>query len=293
MNSTNQTYLRLAIFIGLSSFFGIVFYREAITEIFLIVINREGSSHGLFVPFLSLYFLWVNFDILNKLEPKTDRLGVLIIIIGIIFPILNIGSFHIKILSYIAIVSGLAFTTFGKEIFRHLAFPIVFLITMIPIPDSIYEALANYSRNIAFGGSLKIISLLGIPYFKDGWVIQLQNALLHVAISCSGIRYLITYFVFGLAYAYITRSNYLYRFGVLILTIPISHIASIVRLSVIFVMTHLFGPYWAQHKPHIFLSWSVFTGILFASIALDQFLQKKLQTNRVENMIQGSIKIDQ
>jgi uncharacterized membrane protein len=69
------------------------------------------------------------------------------------------------------------------------------------------------------------------------------------------------------------------------MTIPISHFASIWRLTIIFVMTHHFGPFWSQHKPHVFLSWVVFAVILLGAIAIDQYFMK-----RSEDRKSGSLK---
>jgi len=278
----NPKTTRIAIFIILSALAGIVFYNDAIARIFTVVTHREGSSHGVFVPFLAAYFLWLKWDTLKDLKLETSYPGIALMAIGLVFPILHLGTFHIQFIAFIIFLAGAVYLVLGREMFKHTAFPIFFLITMTPIPETVYEGLANYSRHIAFGGSLKIISALGIPYFKDGWLIQLHNALLHVAISCSGIRYLISYFVFGLAYAYITRDNPWHRVLIVALTIPISHVASIMRLTVIFVMTHVFGPFWSQHRPHVVLSWAVFAVILFASIALDQWLQKRREHRLLE-----------
>ena len=149
---------------------------------------------------------------------------------------------------------------------------------MIPIPENVYETLANYTRHISFGGSLKIISLLGIPYFKEGWIIQLPNALLRVAISCSGIRYVISYFVFGIAYAWLYRDTLKEGLPIVVLMIPISLFASILRLTAIFILTYNFGPRMAEHWPHIITSWIVFFAILVACIAIDQYFQKRRYT---------------
>ena len=281
---------RITIFIILSTLAGAIFYHEALTRIFTVVTHREGSSHGVFVPFLAIYFLWLKWDTIKTTKLETGYPGIVFIIIGLIFPIFHIGTFHIQFISFIIFLSGAIYLVLGQEMFKQTSFPVFFLIAMTPIPEAIYEGLANYSRHIAFGGSLKIISILGIPYFKDGWLIQLHNALLHVAISCSGIRYLISYFVFGLAYAYITRSNPWHRILIVALTIPLSHVASIMRLTVIFVMTHTFGPFWSQHRPHVVLSWAVFAFFLFASILLDQWLTNRRQDRpqKEENYQTGS-----
>jgi exosortase len=281
------TKYRLLIFFVLSLLTAGIFFREAIAQVFSVVIHRDGSSHGIFVPFLSLYFLWYKFDTLRPIELKTDPRGVGLMLVGLFFAVFNLGAFQIRFMAYILVVSGLVMLMLGKDMFKHTAFPVFFLITMVPIPENLYETLANYSRHIAFGGSLKIISFLGIPYFKDGWLIHLHNAVLEVAISCSGIRYLISFFVFGLAYAYITRENNWKRVLIVMLTIPISFFASIWRLTIIFFMTHHFGPFWSQHKPHVFLSWVVFAVILLGAIAIDQYLMNRSENRKPGNLETG------
>jgi exosortase len=273
---------RLLIFFVLTLLTAVTFFREAITQVFSVVIHREGSSHGVFVPFLALYFLYLNFGTLKKIELNTDPRGVALMAAGLIFPILNIGSFHIHFIAYTLVLSGLVMLMFGKDMFKNTAFPVFFLITTVPIPPNIYEAIANYSRTIAFGVSLKILSLFGIPYHRVGWDIQLPNAFLKVAIGCSGIRYMISYFVFGIAYAYIMKTSTTARLVTVALTIPISHFASIMRLTIIFMMTHYVSPYWSQPKPHIWLSWFVFFTILFGVMFLDQHFTKRLEARKLE-----------
>ncbi len=146
---------------------------------------------------------------------------------------------------------------------------------MIPIPEDLYKILADYLRHISTGGSLKIISLFGISYFREGWLIQLPNALLKVNMGCSGIRYLVSYVVFGMAYAWIYRDTTRSRLLMVALTIPISVFASICRLTAIFVLTYNFGPRMAEHGPHIITSWIVFFVILITCIAADQYFQKR------------------
>ena len=274
-------YYRLFIFIISTILAALFLYQTPITEVFSTVLHREGSSHGVFVPFLSLYFLWLKRDNLKKIDPQYNYFGIILIALGAILPLFNINNFQLDFLSFIVFLAGLICVIFGKELFKNITFPLFFLITMIPIPENIYDSLANFTRHISFGGSLKIISLLGIPYFKQGWLIQLPNALLKVAISCSGIRYLISYFVFGIAYAWLFRETTGGRLLVVALTIPVSLFASICRLTAIFILTYNFGPRMAEHWPHIITSWIVFFLILITGIAADQYFQKHRYARRL------------
>lgn len=274
MSSIKSKYYRLSIVIILTLLSGLFLYQTAIIKVFSAVIHREGSSHGVFVPFLTLYFIWLKRDIIRDIEPQFDYLGIIFIVLGTIVPLFNIGNFQINFLFLIVFLAGLFFTFFGRTFFKEISFPIFFLIAMIPIPEDLYKTLANYLRHISTDGSLKIISLLGIPYFKEGWLVQLPNALLKVNIGCSGIRYLISYVVFGIAYAWLYRDKVSSRVLIVALTIPISLFASICRLTAIFILTYTFGPYMAEHRPHIITSWIVFFVILITSIAADQYFQK-------------------
>jgi len=285
-----ETTIRLSIVIILTLLAGLFLYQAAVIEVFSAVIHREGSSHGVFVPFLSLYFIWLKRDMIRDIEPQFDYLGVVLIVIGGMVPLFHMGNFQLHFLCLIVLIAGLFFTFFGRTFFKEISFPLFFLIAMIPIPENIYETLANYLRHISTGGSLKIISLLGIPYFKQGWLIQLPNALLKVNIGCSGIRYLISYVVFGLAYAWLYRETTGGRLVIVLLTIPISLFASICRLTAIFILTYTFGPYMAEHRPHIITSWIVFFVILITSLAADQYFQKRRYARTLGGREAGMLK---
>jgi len=288
-----NNYYRLAIVIILAILSGLFIYETAIIKVISAVLHREGSSHGVFVPFLALYFIWLKRDMIRKIKPQFDYAGIVLIVLGSILPLFNIGNFQLHFLCFIVFIAGLFSSILGRAFFKEIFFPLFFLVTMIPIPENLYESLAKFTRHISFGGSLKIISLMGIPYLKQGWLIQLPNAQLQVATSCSGIRYLISYVVFGLAYAWLYRDKLKDRLLIVALTIPISLFASICRLTVIFILTYTLGPYMAEHWPHIITSWIVFFTILMTFIAIDQYFQKQQHMKRLKSdkvrMLEGEV----
>jgi len=269
LNSPNSR--RLLIFLVAAIAAGLTIYRSELAAVINSVLHREGSSHGLFVPFLSAFFVWTNRQALREIEPRSGYAGIPLIAAGLIFPLFDVASYEIVFISFIFFAAGLLITFMGWKFFKAVSFPLFFLVTMTPLTGDTYRQMADITRHITFAGSLFLISLFDIPHFRDGWLIHLPNALLEVAESCSGIRYFISYSIFGLAYAYLMKSTTRARIATVLLTIPISLVASILRLTVIFVMTYTFGPFWAQPRPHIFLSWAVFFGVLILAIALDQY----------------------
>ena len=273
--------IRLSIIFIITIFAGLLLYRTAIIEVVFAILNREGSSHGFFIPFLSGFFIWTKRDVIRKIKPQYDFLGLPLLALGLLPPIIRFGTFHLYFIGFIFFVAGMIFTVLGRNYFKHIAFPIFFLITMTPLSGDVYIQVADYMRHITFSGSLVIISILKIPFYKDGWFIHLPNALLEVALGCSGIRYLVSYFIFGIAYAYLCRTTLFGRITLVTLTIPISLTASILRLTAIFVLTYLFGPRMSEHWPHVFISWSVFFAVLVIAVASDQFIEKRQKARKL------------
>ena len=292
MNANNSIHLitsyraRVALLIFWTLLAGLLLFSTAITSVIGAVLHRQGSSHGVFVPFLSGIFLWMNRNSLRQIEPRYDYLGIPMLAIGIVFPLFTIGTYHIQFLSFIVFVAGLIITHLGRNYFKTISFPLLFLITMIPLPEHMHATLANYTRNVSFGGSSWIISLLGVPFMKEGLLIHLPNAVLKVNLGCSGIRYLISFFVFGIAYAYLYRKSTWSRLTIIALTIPISLLASIFRLTAIFLLTYIFGAHMAEYWPHVFISWSVFFAILVVSVASDSFFQTRYSRTQLTQATQ-------
>lgn len=274
-NKMKSKYYRLSILVIVTILSGLFLYRTAIIEVVSAALNREGSSHGFFIPFLSGFFFWTKRDVIRNIKPQYDFSGLPLLTLGLLPPIIKFGTYHLYFMGFIFFVAGMIFTVFGRNYFKCIAFPLFFLITMTPLTGDVYIQVADYMRLMTFSGSLFIISLLEIPFYREGWLIQLPNALLEVAIGCSGIRYLLSYFVFGLAYAYLFKTTLSGRITLVALTIPISITASIFRLTAIFVLTYIFGPRMSEHWPHVFISWSVFFAVLILAISSDQFFEKR------------------
>jgi exosortase len=267
---------RTAVVITLSALAGLLFYHDAIVAVATNVLNRGDSSHGVFVPMLALFFLWTIRERIREAPIERCWYGLPLIIAGLLPGLIQQANFQIQFIAYIVLGCGLVLTLLGPALFKLLAFPILFLIAMTPLPEQFYLDVAELSRTVAFAGSVKIITWLGIPHIRSEWHLELPNALLHVDYSCSGIRYLISFVVFGLAYAYLFRETTRGRILTVLATIPISLLASVGRLTIIFVMTYYISPYWSQRQPHIILSWFVFFTVLFGSIFIDHWVQKRL-----------------
>ena len=172
--------------------------------------------------------------------------------------------------SFFIMMAGVVIALFGRKIMGAVSFSLFFLITMIPLPAPLYDQISEWMRSTSTAGSTWIAQLLGVPLRREGYYILLPDVKLYVSGGCSGIRYLISYLVFGLAYAFIFKKNLRSRILVIIATIPISFIAGVIRLGVIFLSAYYIGPFMAGRHIHMLLSWIVFLSILVVSLLIDR-----------------------
>jgi len=154
------------------------------------------------------------------------------------------------------------------------------LASMIPIPEPTYDLLANWTRQATMRATTGALAMGGVPFLNEGLLIHLPNATLRVNIGCSGIRYLLSYFVFGIAYAYLYRERFDQRLFLVALTVPISLMASTLRLTVIALLAYYVSPQLAQPRPHIVTSWLIFFSVLVFSVGFDRWLRLRKEMSR-------------
>ena len=112
-------------------------------------------------------------------------------------------------------------TTLGVERTRRVAFPLVFLLFMLPIPLSFTESVQLMLRQISTDASGFIVGQLGIPVFTEATTIYLAGVSLEVADACSGFSTLYASMAVAFLVAY-TGSSRLRRAAVLFVAAPVA-----------------------------------------------------------------------
>lgn len=275
-NDPLKNTFRLSASLLILTILSITLYNATLLDLFNSAIHREGSSHGLFVPFISGYLIWLKFDALKSITPRTHwPFGAAMLLTGVLLFVFSQNTEYQLVfssLSFLCVAGALVLLFFGKKIFIETAFPLFFLAAMIPIPQDIYAAIAERMRLITTQGSVIATKATGIPLHRDGFTIYLPETKLFVAESCSGIRYLLSFFVFSIIYAVLFKQKTAARLGIIAASIPLAVTAGVARLTTIFLAAHLISPKMAEHTPHIIISWAVFATFLFGGIVLDQLI---------------------
>jgi exosortase C (VPDSG-CTERM-specific) len=157
-------------------------------------------SYILLVPFVSAYLLYLRRDQLPK-NYVTDLplavvslaagLGVLVLIYWLDFvrqPPSDNDRLALLTLSFLCFLAAGGFFFFGRGWMRAAAFPLAYLIFMVPMPDAMADALETASKYASAEVANLLFHLSGTPFLRAGLFFQLPNITIEVAQECSGIR---------------------------------------------------------------------------------------------------------
>jgi exosortase C (VPDSG-CTERM-specific) len=91
-------------------------------------------------------------------------------------------------LSFLCCLAAGGFFFFGRDWMRAAAFPLAYLIFIVPMPDAMADALETASKYASAEVANLFFHLSGMPFLRAGPIFQLPNMTIEVAQECSGIR---------------------------------------------------------------------------------------------------------
>lgn len=240
LNLGIHTYVKVLI-IGVLFYW---FFSFEINQLFRRWFNDSDWSHGILIPFFSLYFVHQRRSEILKLKSEPSYLGLLFLVLGLVLYIFNIAvpGFrygYIRSMLMIGIIGSIVLLVGGWRLVKYTWLPIFFLIFAIPLPVGIHEALTMPLRHWAAVSSSALLSLSpNIEATANGVIIDVVyngsplEPSLDVADACSGMRLLLTFVALGVAMAYLHYRPIWQRSVLLVSTIPIAILCNIIRVFI-------------------------------------------------------------
>jgi exosortase len=237
--------------------------------------HNPNYSQGFLIPPLAAYLVWDNRRTLAETPSKPSNWG-LAFALGAA-AVLFLGSLGAELfltrISLVLMIASLVVFLFGWQWLHRLVFPLAVLLMMIPIPEIIFNQIALPLQLAATRLAGGFLSLVGVPAFLDGNLIELpNNVTLEVAEACSGIRSLMALLALGLTYAYFFDSRPAVRWILLAATLPIAIVANGVRIAGTGVLTYLVSQDAAEGYFHVFSGWLVFVVAFLMFVALHKLI---------------------
>ena len=175
-------------------------------------------------------------------------------------------------LSMLGGVAGAVLFLYGWNHLRVLAFPLAFLLLMIPIPAIVFNQVAFPLQLLASRFGELALAATGVPVLREGNVITLANTTLEVAEACSGIRSLISLLTLAIVFGYFVDRRPWVRVTLALASVPVAIVANGMRVAGTGIAAHRMGPDAAEGFFHTFSGWFVFLVAFALLFAVQRFI---------------------
>jgi exosortase C (VPDSG-CTERM-specific) len=219
-----------------------------------LAIHAAGSelhSHVLLIPFVAAYLIYIRRKQLSKEYGSSPGwaagplLGGLAALAAALWqnPSLSHNDYlALMALSFVFLLAAGGFLFLGRKWMATAAFPFVFLIFMVPMPDAMADALETASKLASAEAASIFFNITGTPVLRDGRVFQLPNIVIEVAQECSGIRSSWVLFITSLLAANMFLRSAWRRAVLVCFVIPLGIVRNGFRVWVIGALCIRFGP---------------------------------------------------
>ena len=216
--------------------------------------REDLHSHVLLIPFISAYLLHIRWSDLPKTYRSSTVPAIVLAALGagalaaafVLVPaILALSqNDYLALMAFAFVCWAVAggFLFLGSRWMAAAAFPMWFLLFMVPLPDAMVELLETGSKYGSAETSALFFSLWGMPFLRDGLVFHLPGISLEVAQECSGIRSSWVLFITSLLAANLFLRTTWRRTVLVLLVIPLGLLRNGLRILVIGILCVEIGP---------------------------------------------------
>lgn len=237
--------------------------------------SDDDFSHGFFVIPLAAYFIWERRAAFANAPTKPSMLGLLLTAVSLV--VFIAGRFGAELyltrVSLIGVIAGSVLFLGGWRRLRIVAFPLAFLLLMIPLPSIVFNQITFPLQGIASSAGEVVIAAAGVPVLREGNILHVPGRALEVAEACSGIRSLMSLLMLAIVLGYFTERRTGGRVAIALAAIPIAIIANAARVAGTGLAAYWVSPAAAEGFFHTFSGWMVFIVALAGLLVLQRLME--------------------
>jgi exosortase len=247
-------------------------YRQVIVKLVMDWSNDDNYSHGFLIVPLALYFAWERRGRLATIRLAPSALGLFVVLGSVCVLMAGIlgSELFLTRISIIGTVAGVLLFMCGWQHLRALAFPVSFLLLMVPIPTIIFNHIAFPLQLLASQFGESAMRIADVPVLREGNVLILANTTLEVAEACSGIRSLVSLLTLAIVLGYFSDPRGWMRTLVALSSIPVAIVTNGFRVAGTGIAAHRFGADVAEGFFHEFSGWLVFVTAFMLMLAVQR-----------------------
>jgi len=235
--------------------------------------NDNDYSHGLLLPFISIYIIWnlrnerwpLIQEKLNSIEQRQDLkrlspLGATLLIGGLL--LFFVGqlsqSAFASWLSIFPVLVGILYLVLGPIVAPYFAGPVLLNFMAKPMPDSLTVSIFWPLQVMAAKISAMVLKLFDVPVYLVGNIIEIPHMRLLVEEACSGMRSVMSLVTVACIIPFLFPLSRWAKLAVLIASILLAVGLNVVRVAATGLLAHFYDPSAAEGFFHEFSGLVVF-----------------------------------
>jgi exosortase len=296
-----QFHLALTIKILAITVATVALFAQDLIILFNDALQSETTSYMLAIPVIFTYLVYrkrkmLRATIASKQQFQSPHIKHLITMAGILACVTAVllywyGSYTFTPLEYHMaalpiFAAGSVLILFNWQMFRQLAFSIIFLAFLVPPPLEALYAIGATLSTVSSVAANAIANVLGVSAalsdeFANPAIIITRpdgsTMSFAVDIACSGIYSLISFSIFALFIAYVIRDKPWKKFAILLIGLPLVYLLNIVRITTLVLIGYHFGETLALEVFHLLGDWVlIFLGTLLLLLVSERILKTRI-----------------
>jgi exosortase len=248
-----------AMFIAFIVISSAAFYRTLGAVIRYSLASSDSSSHIVLIPFISIFLLYLERKRIFAITRTSIASGAGLALLGIfIYWLVNRNSFpqegnwQLSLGTVFVVLVWIAgfLLCYGFAALRAAAFPLLFLLLMVPLPDVILDraiyALQAGSTEISY----LIFQAVGTPVSRHGFLLSVPGVTIEVAKECSSIRSSIALFITCLLAAHLYLRTFWKKLVFVILGLLLSVVKNGIRITALTLLSVYVDPDFLSGRLH-------------------------------------------
>jgi exosortase len=202
----------------------------------------EHYSHIVLIPVVSAALIYLHRRAIFRRVASAPALGgALIVAGGMLALIAQTGPVtdperpwvSLALLALVALVVGAFALCFGTDALRSAAFPMGFLLFMVPFPPSLLHSTIVFLQRGSAEMTYVLFNLIGVPVYREGFYFALPGLAIEVAEECSGIRSFLSLLVTSVLAGHLMLRTARTRIALAVAILPIAIVKNAVRIVVL------------------------------------------------------------
>jgi len=231
----------------------IILFWRVLSGLLSYSLNQESASHVLLIPFVTAFLLFTERRRIFSVVRSSIAAGAALILVGgMIYwagkPAVSFLSWETLALVCVWIGGFVCF--YGTAAARESAFPLLFLLLMVPLPDAVLAWAIHLLQQGSTEVAYLLFKLAGVPVFRQGFILSVPTVTIEVAVECSGIRSSIALFITSLlaAHFYLRKPWKILVF--VLLVFPLTVVKNGIRITTLTLLSIYVNPSFLHGSLH-------------------------------------------